>query len=661
MKEIKKFVVLGAGAMGAQIGALAAESGFDVTIRDIDEKFIQRGLQIITGNYDKRIQRGRYTEEAKKQVLSRIKFVTDLKEAMKDADYCIEAVPEILALKQKVFGEASALSPADCVFATNTSSLSISEIAKGAKHPETVVGTHYFNPPGTLILLEIIQGEKTNANTIAIADIVAKKMGREIVHVKDVPGFLVNRIWLMVANEGEWAVVQGEAKSKEQVDSAARYKMGLPMGVMELDDILQGGAIDTRFHVMEHFRETLGESYGPSPLTIEAFKAGHYGKRSGKGFYDWSAGQTNEIQMNAGADFDTIRILSNGVNECCKLLESESTTKEEIDRGVIQGLNYPRGILRMADSVGLDKILAELNRLEAKYKEERYKASAMLVKMVADGKLGRKTGQGFFSYGVGEYEFLIVNVDKATKVAKIIINRTYRANALNLDLLKEINAALDWLEGRDDVRCIVITGAGANFSGGADVSSFAAGKMDSVMVFTEAGQDLSTRLETYAKPVIAAINGPAMGGGFEMALACDLRIMSKKAQLRLPELGLGLTPGLGGTQRLIRLVGVSRAKEIVLLADPVMADKALDWGIVNFIADADKFDALVNEVAAKLANGAPLAQKMAKKAFYYGVQADQRTGLFIEATVSGDLMFTKDLNEGLTSMNYRRSPKFTGQ
>ena len=146
-----------------------------------------------------------------------------------------------------------------------------------------------------------------------------------------------------------------------------------------------------------------------------------------------------------------------------------------------------------------------------------------------------------------------------------------------------------------------------------------------------------------------------------MALACDIRIMSKKAQLRLPELSLGLTPGLGGTQRLIRLIGAARAKEMVLLADPVMADKALDWGIVNFIAEPDKFESLVNEIGAKLAKGAPLAQKMVKKAFYYGVQADQRTGLFIEATVSGDLMFTKDLNEGLTSMNYRRSPKFTGQ
>jgi enoyl-CoA hydratase/carnithine racemase len=165
---------------------------------------------------------------------------------------------------------------------------------------------------------------------------------------------------------------------------------------------------------------------------------------------------------------------------------------------------------------------------------------------------------------------------------------------------------------------------------GADVSSFAAGRIDSVMNFTEAGQNLYTRLETYPKPIVAAINGPAMGGGFELVLSCDIRIMNKKAQLRLPELNLGLTPGLGGTQRLIRQVGAARAKEIVLLADPVMADKALAWGIVNFVAEADKFEAQVEEIAKKLANGAPLAQKLVKSAFYYGACRPE-DGLFIEA------------------------------
>ncbi len=661
MKEIKNFVVIGAGAMGAQLAALAAESGFNVKIRDIQDKYLQRGRQIIEDMYAKRIKRGGFTDGQKKEVMGRISFLLDLKEAVGDADYILEAVPEILDLKQKVFKEISEICPADAVLTTNTSSLSITEIARPVKGPERVVGTHYFNPPSRMLLLEIIKGEKTGPQAIAIADAVGKKMGREVVHVKDVPGFLVNRVWVTMANEADWAVAQGEAKSMLEVDSAIKYKMGLPMGLLEIDDILQDGAIDTRYHVLDYMGQTLGKSYGPGPLATQAFKAGHYGKRSGQGFYEWSPGKTNEIPMNAGAAFDTIRILAIGVNEAAKLVESGSTTKEEIDRGVLLALNYPRAIFRMADSVGLDRIVAELKRLENTYHEDRYKCCGLLTDMVALGKLGRKTGEGFYSYGPGEYEFVKVDVSKETKIARVVLNRTYRANALNLDFIIDIGRALDDLEKRDDARCVVITGAGANFSGGADVSSFAAGRIDAVMVFTEAGQNLSTRIETYPKPIIAAINGPAMGGGFEMVLACDIRIMSKKAQLRLPELNLGLTPGLGGTQRLIRLIGAARAKEMVLLAEPVMADKALEWGIVNFIAEADQFEALVEETAKKLANGAPLAQKMVKAAFYYGSQADQRTGLFIEAAVSGDLMFTKDLNEGLTSMNYRRPPKYTGQ
>ncbi len=661
MKEIKNFVVLGAGAMGAQIAALAAESGFNVTIRDIEDKFLERGRQIVENNYNKRIQRGRFTEEGKQQVLGRMRFVTDLKEAVKDADYIIEAVPEILSLKQKVFGEASALAPADAVFATNTSSLSITEIAKGLKDPSRLVGTHFFNPPSTLVLLEIIKGEQTSKETIEIADYVAKKMNREIVHVKDGPGFLVNRIWVIMANEADWAVTQGEAKSVLAVDSAVKYKMGLPMGLLEIDDILQGGAIDTRYHVLEHFRETLGESYRPGPLTEAAFKAGNFGKRTGKGYYDWSEGKTNEIPMNAGADFDTVRVLAIGVNECAKLLQEESTTKEEIDRGVITGLNYPRGILRMADNVGIDRIVNELDRLYTTYNEDRYKASSLLTNMVAQGKLGRKSGEGFYSYGPGQYEFVKLDINPETRVAKLILNRTNRANALNYDFILEINKALTEMEGRKDIGCIVITGAGANFCGGADVSTFASQDVATVMQFTEAGQDLYTRLETYAKPIVAAVNGAAMGGGLEMVLACDIRIMSKKAQLRLPELTIGITPGLGGIQRLSRQVGMARAKEAVLLADPITPEKALDWGIVNQVVEPDKLEAAAEEVAKKLAAGPGITQKFAKAAFYYGAQSDQRTALFIEAAVSGDVMFTKDVNEGLTSMNNRRAPKFTGK
>jgi enoyl-CoA hydratase / 3-hydroxyacyl-CoA dehydrogenase len=661
MKEIKNFVVLGAGAMGAQIGALAAESGFNVIIRDVDEKYIQRGKGIIENIYSKLVSRGSMTEARKNEIMSHISFLLDLKEAVKDADFIMEAIPEILELKQKVLKEVTALCPADAVIATNTSSLSITAVATGAAHPEWVVGTHYFNPPRVMSLLEIIKGEKTNDEAVAIAIQVAKKMGRDIVNIKDVPGFLVNRIWIIMESEADWALAQGEAKSMLQVDSAARYKLGLPLGMFEISDTLEGGVVETIHHIMEYFQKTLGPSYNPAPGLDKAYKAGRYGKKTKGGYYDWDAGQANEIPMNAGVDFDPIRILAPAVNEAAILIDQGATTRDEIDRGVLLGLNYPRGILRMADSYGLDKIVAEMNRLKATYKVDRYNCAKVLTDLVAKGKYGRKAGEGFYSYGPGQYEFVKLDIDSKTKVAKLILNRPYRANALNLDFLDEINKALDICEESENVQCVVITGAGNNFSGGADVSAFASGQVDSVVNFSQAGQNLFTRFEAFPKIIIGAINGPAMGGGFEMALACDIRIMNKKAILRLSEITLGLMPGFGGTQRIVRLVGATRAKELVLVAEPISADKALEWGIVNYVAEPDKFEAMVSDLAKKLAAGAPLAQKVAKSALYYGSQADQRTGLFVETSAMGGLVNTKDLSEGLTAMTFRRPAKFTGK
>jgi enoyl-CoA hydratase/3-hydroxyacyl-CoA dehydrogenase len=298
---------------------------------------------------------------------------------------------------------------------------------------------------------------------------------------------------------------------------------------------------------------------------------------------------------------------------------------------MLLGLNYPRGILRMADSTGLDKIVNELNRLYEKYnKEDRYKASPVLTNLVKKGKLGRKSGEGFYTYGPGEYEFVKLDMNKDTRVARLILNRPNRANAFNADFMTEINKALGELEKDENVRCVVITGAGANFCGGADFAAFALGEMDAAFNFSEAPHEVFTRIETYTKPVVAAINGPAMGGGLELALACDIRIMNKTAMVRLPELTLGLLPGAGATQRLGRLIGWARAKEMVLLSDPVNADKALAWGLVNYVAEQKDFNKLVDDIAVKLAGGAPLAQKLAKGLLYYGAQADQRTALYLE-------------------------------
>ena len=661
MKEVKNVTVLGAGAMGAQIAALAAEAGYNVIVRDIETKFLDRGRQLITDGWEKRVKRGELTVEKKNELIGRLCFIVDVKEAVKNADLVIEAVPEIMDLKKAVAKEVSELAPDDMVFATNTSSLSIAEIAKAAKHPERVIGTHYFNPPSFMPLLEIVHGKVTSEDAIQVAESAAKAMRRTVIHVIDVPGFVANRIFCVMSNESDWAIAHNEAKNALEVDSSLKFKLGLPMGLLELQDTLTNGVIDVEYHVMEYFAETLDKSYHAAPLLENLYKSKNYGKKTGKGYYDWTNGKTNEIPMNAGANFDPICVLACGVNESSKLLEIKATTRDEIDIAVQLGLNFPRGILRMADSEGIDHIVNELNRLYTTYKDERYKPSSVLTKMVTEGKLGRKTGEGFYSYGFGKFEFVKLTTNCETRVSRLVLNRPTRANSLNLDFVAEINKALDEVENDNSVRCVVISGAGSNFCGGADVSAFASGKMDSVLKFSDNGQTLYTRMEVFPKPIIAAINGAAMGGGLELALACDIRIMSRKAQLRFPELTLGLIPGWGGTQRAIRLIGGTRTKEMVLLADAVTPDKALEWGLVNYLAEPDKFEALVDEISRKLANGAPLAQKMAKALLYYGAQADQRTGAFIETEAAANLSLTKDLNEGITSLFSRRAPKFKGQ
>ncbi len=657
---VKKICVLGAGAMGHAIAELAAVSGFEVTLRDIKEEFVQRGYEKIKEGLERDKRKGRLKEEVE-EILARIKPVVDLEEAVRDADLIIEAIPEIMELKGKVFQEVESYCKEDAIIATNTSSLSITKLSEYLKDPSRFVGMHFFNPPKVMRLLEIVYGEHTGERAIRVVEEVSKRMNRVIIHVrKDVPGFVVNRIFVTMANEAAWALENGEG-TVEEIDSAVKYKMGLPMGLFELHDLLGGGCIDVSYHVLEYYRETLGESYRPAPPFERLFKAGHLGRKSGKGFYDWSEGKRNEVPLKAGADFDTMRLLAPAVNEAAWLIEREVATAEEIDLGVIHGLNYPRGLLRMADDAGIDRIVKTLEELYSKYGEERYRPNPVLIEMIESGKLGRKAGEGFYRYGRGLYEFVKTKVDDGKKIGYLILSRPQRANALNPTFLDEIYDALEMFEEDENVRCIVITGEGRNFCGGADMAVFAQGRADVMHEFSEKGHKVFTKIETLSKPVVAGINGPALGGGFELALACDLRVMSKKAFLALPELNLGLFPGWGGTQRLVTLVGMSRAKQAIMMRENIDAERAYEWGIANYLAEPDEFQQKLEEVAEKIAEGPPLAYKLLKRTMYYGNLHHLRTGLFIEAVSGGNIATTDDIAEGVQAFMYRRKPEFRGR
>jgi enoyl-CoA hydratase/3-hydroxyacyl-CoA dehydrogenase len=656
--EIRNVAIIGAGTMGSQIAELVATYGFNVKLEDISEEILKKALERIREELKKSYARG-YIKEDVENVIRRIATTTDLKEAVKDADLVIEAVPEILDLKKRIFSEVDKYAPRHAILASNTSSLSITELAKATGRPDKVIGTHFFNPVKILRLLEIVWGETTSEETARVVEEFAKRINRVVVHVrKDVPGFIANRIFVTMTNEAAWAVEMGEG-TIEEIDSAVKYRLGLPMGLFELHDVLGGGSIDITYHVLEYFREKLGEAYRPAPLIERLFKMGYLGKKTGRGFYDWSGGKTNEVPLRAGAKFDLLRLLAPAVNEAAWLIEKGIATPEEIDLAVLHGLNYPRGLLRMADDVGIDNIVAKLRDLYERYKEEKYKVNPVLQKMIEEGRLGRKTSRGFYNYGRGLYEFVLV--EKIDKVGVIKLNRPRRANALNMTFLREIEDALEMLKEDEAVRVVVITGVGDNFCAGADISMFASGRPELVTEFSQAGHSVFRKIELYPKPVIAAINGPALGGGFELALACDLRVMSERAFLALPELSLGIIPGWGGTQRLAYFVGVGRLKELIMLRKNIDAQTALNLGIVSEVYPASEFWNKALEFARKVAELPPIAVKYLKQVIARGVMPMLEASCLVESEASGGISLTDDVAEGIQAFMYRRTPVFKGR
>ena len=258
------------------------------------------------------------------------------------------------------------------------------------------------------------------------------------------------------------------------------------------------------------------------------------------------------------------------------------------------------------------------------------------------------------------YESIIVKKEEG--VGWLTLNRPHRLNTLTSEMIDEMSSALNDFEADKEIKCIVITGTGDKaFSAGADVTAFTGVTPATAVEASSKGQALYTRLERIGKPVIASLNGYALGGGLEMASACDFRIASEDAQLGQPEINLGLIPGWGGTQRLIRLVGLAKAKQMILLGDRISAEEAAKIGLVNKVVPKAKLHEETLAFAKRLADGPPVALKLAKEALNFGSQVPLDVGLKLEAAAFGIVMSTKDVMEGVSALMSKRKPEFKGK
>jgi len=661
IEDVNAVAVLGAGSMGHGIAEVAALAGFEVRLRDIEAEYVQNGYEQIEWSLDKLVEQGQLSESDADSTLDRISTHVDLSDAVSDVDVVIEAVPEKMAIKKDVYADLAAAAPEEAIFATNTSSLSITELAEETGRPAQFCGMHFFNPPIRMELVEVISGAQTSEATLELVTDLAEAMGKTPVRVhKDSPGFIVNRVLTPLMNEAAW-IVEEEAATVAEVDSTTKYGLGLPMGSFELADHV---GIDVGYHVLEYMHETLGDAYRPCPLLEAKVDAGDFGKKSGAGFYDYESGDGAQVPSDQVRGDVADRLLAVLANEVAGLIENDVADADAIDTAVELGGRWADGPARMLDERDLSNLLDVLDERYEETGEERYEAVSYLRELVDNG-------HGFHGSAAvddgeddaDEYDYDAITVEIRERVGHIALDRPHRMNTVTETILEELQDVIGRFEADEDVRAVLITGTGERaFSAGADIQAMAggAGDVNRAADISRLGQETFERLESSELPVVAGVDGYCLGGGMELAMGADLRIASERSEFAQPEHDLGLIPGWGGTARLQRIVGMGRAKEIIFTADRYDAETMADYGFVNEVVGNDEFDERAFEFARDLAAGPPIAQRYTKRAMHRSWD-DVDAGLDVEAQSFGLLFDTEDLMTGMTAFMGDGEPEFEGK
>lgn len=558
-----KLAVIGAGNMGSGIAQKMATEGFSVTLIDIDADKVQAGLSNITATLQEGVQRKIFKPEVVEQILSRISATADW-QALANVDLIVEAVFEDFDVKQAVLEKIEAACDAHTIIGTNTSSLSVSKLAAGLNQPARFIGLHYFYHPAKNRLVEVVPGAVTDAEVVARTWALQEQLGKTPIHTTDASGFIVNRYFVPWLNEAVRLLEQGVADIPS-VDAAARQAFGVGMGPFELMNVT---GVPIAMHSANSLGQAFGEFYAPATALVAQVDAGEEWNLSG-------VAQASKFQVIAD------RLLGVVFYIAAQLVDEQVGSIEDVDIGARVGLRWPSGPFELMNQLGTG-VAAEL---------ATNIAQSWSLSLPQTLKTQAERGAPF--------ALQLVQTNVQDGIATLTINRPDAMNALNEAVVQQLADAFAIVAVDQNIRGIVVAGSGKGYIAGADIRFFVknieANDISRIISFTQSGHDLLNAIDECPKPVIARMHGLTLGGGLEVALACDHIIASDKAVMAFPETGIGIYPGLGGTQRTSRRIGVGLTKYAVCTGQMISASEAAAMGLVDRVVAPDALDAAVTE------------------------------------------------------------------
>jgi enoyl-CoA hydratase / 3-hydroxyacyl-CoA dehydrogenase len=664
---VSKAAVAGGGTMGGEIAQAIAASDIPVVVKDVEQRFVEAALEkaraVTEGQLARLVKKEKLTPEQADARLAEVMALivgTTSYEGFGDVDFVVEAVPERMEIKQAVFRELDAATPGHAILASNTSSLSITEIGEATLRPDKVVGFHFFYPASVMPLVEIVAGEDTSQETATAAYNFAQAIRKQPIVCGEVPGFVVNRV--LMATIGEiWRAQEEQGLSLKAIDEAIAAAKVAPMGPFFLTDLL---GLDTVLHVAEHLADSYGETFYVHRGLQGLVADGKLGAKSGgEGFFK-EGEQTIPGEAEPDASELVAMFTGRALIEACSLVEEGVCSVRDIDLGMMAGagLDPRKGLFPpfwKADLEGLDAVLERIEGLRERH-GERFAPPTTLRRLVAQGRLGLESGQGFYPYpqpDEGEQPETVKLETRGSVAIAWLANAPM--NAISPDVIRDLGAVWERVKASEGVGAMVVASSiPVVFSAGADIKAFTRMDEGAGEELLHTAHALLREMGADSVATVAAVNSIAFGGGCELAMACDVRIAAEAAVFGQPEIKLGIVPGFGGTQRLPRLVGPNKALEMNLLGDAVLASEALELGLVNrVVPDHELFETALMW-ARRLAAQAPVARGQIKRVSSEG---DLDEGIEAEKRAFAAAFASEDAKEGIDAFLGKRTPRWSGR